>query len=160
MHRQRLTPMNRRVGTAHHDAVARLRWWAVPTLLLLLLLCTSLQAQQARPPQPAAVVIDPLVRDLLTTNPTTPGDILRVLDVLIELRQAKAGEPLLKQLVDLQLDDAKLAALYGEFGAGFFLKLARTGELNPTAGQFADKVMAAAKSRSATRNKSISSLSS
>src|SRR5271170_1006312 len=83
----------------------------------------EIQAQEAPPPKPAAVVADPLARDLLATNPTTPTDILRVLDVLIELRQAKAGEPLLKQLVDIQLDDAKLAALYGEFGAAFFLKL-------------------------------------
>jgi CheY-like chemotaxis protein len=127
--------------------VACLRLAAASLLLALFLLGASASeslAQEAPPPKPAPLVTDPLARDLLSTNPTTPSDILRVLDVLVELRQAKAGEPLLKQVVEMQLDDAKLASLYGEFGAALFAKLARTAELNPAAGQFADKVIAAA----------------
>ncbi len=155
MHRLNLASttvfLARRVGIAHHATRVLTSWWAMPTLLFTSTLLfvaigspATINAQEAAPPKPASVVTDPLARDLLATNPNTPVDIVRVLDVLIELRQAKAGQSLLQKLIEMQLDDGKLAELYGEFGAGVFLKLARSADLSPAAGQFADKVIAAA----------------
>jgi hypothetical protein len=103
-----------------------------------------LLAQQPPAGRPAPVVTDPVARDLLATNPATPGEIIRVLNMLVDLGQAKAGEGLLSKLASLPLDDDQLADLDRQFGSGVFLKLSLAADLQPLGKQFADRVLAAA----------------
>jgi CheY-like chemotaxis protein len=123
--------------------VMRITYCVCLPVISVLLAAPALRAQEAAPPKPAPIIADPLARDLVGTNPTTPVEIVRVLDTLIDLHQAQAGAGLLKKLTDAQLDDAKLAELYNHFGSGVFLKLSLAQPLNPAATQFAERVLAA-----------------
>ncbi len=109
-------------------------------------LVAPLAAQEPAAP-PAPVVDDPLARDLLATNPSTPAEMLRVLDVLVNLKQAKAGTGLLAKLAGANLNDEQMAALVREFGSGKFLKLSLVPELQPQGKQWADSVLAGANRR-------------
>jgi CheY-like chemotaxis protein len=117
------------------------------SILIGVCACWALAAQAqppATPPKPAPVVTDPFARDLLATNPTTPADIVRVLSLLIDLNQAKAGEGLLRKLSDMALDDDQLTELDRQYGSGMFLKFSLPADLQPLGKQFADRVLAAA----------------
>jgi hypothetical protein len=102
---------------------------------LVLLLSTSIASAQAP--------TDPIVRDLLATNPTSPANILRVVKSLIDLREAAAAKPLLTKLNDMPLDDGQLVVLFNEHGSATFLQLAGQAALAPQGKEFADKVFAA-----------------
>ncbi|MBX3414933.1 MAG: hypothetical protein KF708_19770 [Pirellulales bacterium] len=92
----------------------------------------------------AALANDSDVVALLETNPTTPSQLLRAVNVLIDLKKAPAARPLLTRLAAEPLDDAQLTTLAEEFGSGVLLRLARQVELQPMGGEFSARVTAAA----------------
>ncbi|HEX4132763.1 MAG TPA: hypothetical protein VHZ24_22200 [Pirellulales bacterium] len=101
------------------------------------------QAQQPAPAAPAPVPRDPVARELLATSPTTPSNMLRVINALVDLHEGRAAGPLLQRLNDTPLDDAALYDLFQEHGSSVFLKIAQQPELTPLGKQFADKVLTA-----------------
>ena len=128
-------------------------------LITLVWLCSAppLRAQPgdgpaADAPQPADAAVttmrsradDFTVRELLETNPTTPAELVRVADLLIDLGAMVEAAPLTERLAQTQLDEATLAALAEQFGSATFLKFALVEELRPDGRKFADAVFSAA----------------
>lgn len=89
----------------------------------------------------AAFASDPDVQTLLETNPTTPAELLRGVNVLIELRKTPAARPLMSRLAAANLDDEQLAALVEQHGAAVFLRLARLPELQPMGSAFSARAL-------------------
>lgn len=92
----------------------------------------------------AALAGDPDVQALLETNPTTPAQLLRAVNVLVDLRKAPAARPLISRLAAMNLNDEQLAALVEEFGSAALLRLARLRELQPMGVQFSARALGAA----------------
>lgn len=92
----------------------------------------------------AALANDSDVVALLETNPTTPSQLLRAVNVLVDLKKAPAARPLLTRLAAEPLDDAQLAALLEEFGSGVFLRMANQVELQPLGAEFSGRALASA----------------
>jgi CheY-like chemotaxis protein len=105
-------------------------------------LCLPLSVALAQQP-----VQDPVVRNLLATNPTAPENIIRVVMALIDLRQPAAAQGLMKQLSEMPLEDETLIALHKEYGSSVFVKLALQPALAPLGKQFADRVFEATNKR-------------
>ncbi len=143
----------------------RLRGPALLAIALLLLPCTWGLAQDeddaepgpgpARPAaQPAAPAksapkLDlrfepPAIRSVLEGNPTTPKELIRAVETLVDLRRPELAKPFLKQLLDAKPDAKTLIALAGEFGSASFLKFAHNPDLAPEGAQLADAVLSAA----------------
>jgi CheY-like chemotaxis protein len=87
---------------------------------------------------------DETVRELLQTNPTSPAELVRVADLLIDLSAMVQAAPLTARLAQAQLDEAGLASLAEQFGSATFLKFALVEELQPDGRKFADAVLSAA----------------
>lgn len=87
--------------------------------------------------------VDPIVAALLETNPQTPEELLRVTDILIDLREPALARPLVDRLTAATLDESQLADLGRKFGTGLLVKISAAPELGPAASQFADAVAAA-----------------
>lgn len=127
---------------------------AAALMLTLLVSPASLRAQQARPDDlPAAPDEDPLVEAVLETNPTTPEQLVRAVNVLVDLKRPAAARPLLQQLLDLQLADDQLAALADRLGAGQLLKLSTDPQLQPEGRQFAQSALDASDRRAADEDR-------
>jgi hypothetical protein len=86
----------------------------------------------------------PAIRSVLEANPTTPSELLRAVDVLVELGRPELARPLMKRLVESKPDAKALAALAAEFSSAMFVKLAQNEALAPEAAQFSDAVLSAA----------------
>ena len=84
---------------------------------------------------------DPAVRALLATNPSTPEELLKAIDVLIDLRATDDAYALLKQLDKAKLDEEAWADLVEKFGSALFLRLAFIGDLQPEGRQISDVAM-------------------
>jgi len=93
----------------------------------------------------AALATDPDVQTLLETNPTTPSQLLRGVNVLVDLRKGPAGRPLMSRLAAANLDDEQLAALVEQYGAAVFLRLARLPELQPMGAAFSARALDASR---------------
>jgi HEAT repeat protein len=90
------------------------------------------------PEEPSAAV-----EAIRQTDPQTPDQLMRAIDQLIRLERSDVAGEYLDRLVKLSLDDSALAALYEQFGTATMLRLARTSDLAPQAGDFANSVMQA-----------------
>ncbi len=124
------------------------------TFVAALHCCAQSWAQAPAQPAPAAEAppIDPsltpernpAIRAVLELPRRDPADFFQAVTWLIELGRPDLAKPILDELAAQQLTDAQRAALVEQFGSGAMLKLARTKELEPLGGQFADAAMAAA----------------
>ncbi len=74
---------------------------------------------------------DPVVRVLLERPPQTVSGLARLVNTFIDLNEAPYAAASLKKLLDMQLDEDKLVALYRELGSAFFLKISRNDVLSP-----------------------------
>jgi HEAT repeat protein len=105
---------------------------------------TTLTCAQPEPAaaEPAATtdLPDPHVQAVLETSPTTPYELVRAIEVLIDLRQAAAAVPLVEKLVAAQLDDKACFELMESFGPATFLKIARSQPLGPSGARFANQI--------------------
>ena len=74
---------------------------------------------------------DPVVTVLLASNPTTPAEIFRTAQLLLEAGRPELAKRFLKKLLDAKLDDGQWAALVDEFHTSAFTDLAGRAELRP-----------------------------
>lgn len=134
---------------------------ALSLLALALLPAAHLSAQEADDEQPfgaeeaveeakkpvALPSHDPVVLALMARKPTTPEELARTIDTLIELRAMYEAGLLTKQLLDAKLDDAGWAALVDRVGSPVFLRMALIGELQPEGRQVSDAALSAVERR-------------
>ena len=74
---------------------------------------------------------DPVVTALLASKPTTPAEIFRTAQVLLEAGRPELAKGFLKKLLDAKLDDGQWTALVDEFHTTAFSDLAGRSELRP-----------------------------
>ena len=72
---------------------------------------------------------------------TEPQHYLSAVLSLVDLGRPELAAPILKELVDLNLNDQRRAELVDQFGSRRFLQLARVAALSPPAQQFAEACM-------------------
>ncbi|MBS0208898.1 MAG: hypothetical protein JSS27_08090 [Planctomycetes bacterium] len=121
--------------------MVRLCLW-LPVITALLVTPALGQEPAARP---APVITNPAARDLVATNPTEPSNIARVINSLIDLREAPAAAPLLTRLAGIEMDDAALLRFYREYGAGTLMKWSGQPALKAIADPFQEKILEAVK---------------
>lgn len=90
---------------------------------------------------------DPLVRAVLDNKPTTPEELLRAIDTLIDLRAMYEADLLVDQLAKSQIDNERWADLVDEVGSAVFIRLAVNADLQPKGKEIADAALAAADRR-------------
>jgi len=73
--------------------------------------------------------LEPAVQAVLESNPQTPFELLRAIDILADLDQAALAKPLVDELATRQLEPEDKAALVKQLGSARLLKLARHAEL-------------------------------
>ena len=86
---------------------------------------------------------DRVVEAVLETRPRTPEQLLRAINLLIDLKRPAAAGTLLEQLRAAVTDDASRAALADRFGTAVFVKLSAQPELQPAGAEFAAEVLSA-----------------
>ncbi len=94
--------------------------------------------------QAPAALADPAVLAILESHPTTPAELLRAIDILVDLKQAPLAKPMVDELAGRKLDLAAKAALAERFHSAKLLKLARNAELGAVLGPFIDDVLKSA----------------
>ncbi|MBX9789880.1 MAG: hypothetical protein K2Y37_13265 [Pirellulales bacterium] len=87
---------------------------------------------------------DQTVQALLETKPSTPSELLRVTQTLIDLGHPIAARPLVKQLIAAQLDGEAAASLLNSVGSACLLKLSRAAWLQPDGETSAESIWNAA----------------
>lgn len=129
---------------------------SIVVLLVVALVCaiptSSAWSQVSAPAAPAAEAdfsSDPVVAAVLETRPRTAEQLLRAVNLLVDLKRPAAAKSLLEQLMAIELDDAGRAALVDQFGTAIFVKLSAQAELQPEGAQFASDALAAVERRAA-----------
>jgi len=74
---------------------------------------------------------DPVVTALLASKPTTPSEIFRTAQLLLEAGRPELAKGFLKKLLDAKLDDGQWTTLVDEFHTPAFTDLAGRTELRP-----------------------------
>ncbi len=87
---------------------------------------------------------DPAVLAVLESHPKTPSELLRAIDILVDLDRASLAKPFVDTLVQTKLNQAAKAALAHQFNSATLLKLAHDSELGPVLGPFVDDVLTSA----------------
>jgi hypothetical protein len=95
-------------------------------------------------PTEAALPEDPAVQAVLESHPQTPAELLRAIDILVDLNHAALAKPFVEELSKTQLDLAAKAALAAQFNSAKLLKLARNEELAPALGTLVDDILKSA----------------
>ena len=88
--------------------------------------------------------LDPAVNEIVLSDPQSPDELVRAIDVLSKLDRHELAKGYLQKLVDLQLDRVALANLQRRVGSGVLVKLSVIRELNPQAREFARSALNAA----------------
>jgi CheY-like chemotaxis protein len=122
-----------------------------------MLLACSAAAFAQDPPTPPAEEVSPIEQLASETNPavlaalelprTEPRHYLDAILSLVDLGHPELAAPILKELIDLNLNDQQRAALVEEFGSHRLLQIARVASLAPAAQQFAEACMTATASQ-------------
>lgn len=136
----------------------------VLAVMTLMATTTTLQAQNANPfgqpgaqpapaptaqaPAPAPGVLpkpEPLVVRLVReSNPTTPLELTRAVQLMIQTSQLKEAKRYLQQLAALKMTPEEKAELQSKFGTGLLLEVSRQPDLQPEGAQVAEAVADAA----------------
>ena len=91
------------------------------------------------------VVDSAVVQAIRMRDPKTATDLLRAVDQLIRLERFDLASDYLAELAASDLDDIEMTRLQQEYGTAVFLRLTRSAELAPLGGQFARRVLRAAR---------------
>ncbi len=91
----------------------------------------------------AVTPLDPTVQAVLDFPAETPADVVRILNLLIDLGHAPLAKPYMQRLLEPKLDDATLIQLAERFSTAQFMKIARQKELNPEATQLVEAIISA-----------------
>lgn len=92
------------------------------------------EAEPAAPEEPA-------VQAVLESHPQSSAELLRAIDILVDLGQARLAKPFVDELTKRELDGVALAS---QFNSAKLLKLSRNLELDPALAPFIDKVFRSA----------------
>jgi HEAT repeat protein len=93
--------------------------------------------KDAEPAEPA-LPTDPAVIAILESAPATPVELVRAIDILVDLQHAALAKPYVDKLAQQQLDPATKTALVDRFNAATLVKLARDKELGPSLAPMVD----------------------
>ncbi|MFP6601968.1 MAG: hypothetical protein VB862_05535, partial [Pirellulaceae bacterium] len=85
-----------------------------------------------------------VVRLLRESNPSTPLELTRAVQLMIQTSQPKEAKRYLQQLVALNMTPQEKAELQLKFGTGLFLQFSREPDLQPEGAQVAEAVAEAA----------------
>ena len=157
------TLQQRTIGPAHES---RLRWFIA---VLLFLHVPLLHGQNpnpvgpfGEPVAPALPVANPLlkpgsdqprplpvqeplvVRLLRESNPTTPFELTRAVQLMVQTSQLKEAKLYLVRLAALQMNAEEKANLQRDYGTAFFLRISRLPELQPEGTQLGEMIADAA----------------
>jgi len=91
------------------------------------------------PPKP----VDPAVITILESNPTSPSDLVRSIDALLNLGAAEDAAKLFKKLAATPLTEQQRAALGRQFDAGIWFRFSQVKEFGPEGTKFVGSIMAA-----------------
>jgi len=105
-------------------------------------------APTAQTPPPAPGVLpkpEPLVVRLVReSNPATPLELTRAVQLMIQTGELKEAKRYVQQLVGLKMTAEEKAELQREYGTAFLLQLAREPDLQPEGSQVAEAISDAA----------------
>ncbi len=95
-------------------------------------------------PAAAEEEVDPLVKSVVDAQPTSPVDLLRSIEVLLDYGRPDVAKKLLDQLNALTLTPDQLVELHTRFRSALFFRIARDSSLGPAGPAFAKNVQDAA----------------
>ncbi len=152
--------------TTHSTALSGQAINRIVALLVITLMATgtNLRGQGTNPfgqpgakPAPTPTVQNPgplpgvlptpeplVVRLVRESNPATPLELTRAVQLMIQTSQLKEAKRYLQQLVALKMTPEEKAELQRKFGTGLFLQLSREADLQPEGAQVAEAVADAA----------------
>jgi hypothetical protein len=87
------------------------------------------------PPPP-----NPIVEAVRQSNPRTPEELVRAVQIMIDASEWTEAEKYLQLLLDLELDDEAAYRLYRKVGPAFLVRLQRQSQLQPKAKEWADRL--------------------
>ncbi|MFP6621496.1 MAG: hypothetical protein VB877_19280 [Pirellulaceae bacterium] len=95
-----------------------------------------------RAAQPSAqpVEVPLVVRLLRESNPTTPFELTRAVQLMVQTSQLKEAKQYLVRLAALKMSPAEKANLQRDYGTAFFLRISLVPELQPEGSQLAELV--------------------
>jgi len=154
------------MATAHQSTFRGQTTTRIIVLVAIALIVTgtSLHAQNPNPfgqpgvkPAPAPNPLQPaplpsvlptpeplVVRLVRESNPSTPLELTRAVQLMIQTSQLKEAKSYLQQLVALKMTPQEKAELQLKFGTGLFLQFSREPDLQPEGAQVAEAVAEAA----------------
>lgn len=91
-----------------------------------------------------AVPDDPAVLAVLESHPKTPAQLLRAIDILLDLDRADLARPLVEELSQKKLNVTAKAALVNQFNSATLMKLAHNAELAAVLGPLVDDLFQSA----------------
>ena len=98
-----------------------------------------------------------VVKSMRDANPTSPHELARAINVMLNVRQYDEAKIYLQKLIDTSLNDMQTFDLMNQVGPDFFLVLRDQGELQPEGSDYALKSFQAAR-RAAVSPQRISKL--
>jgi len=87
---------------------------------------------------------DPILATIRESNPSTPPELMRAIDTLIDFGAREEAKAYIDKLLALNPPATELIALHKQFGSATFYRLRRDEELGEGATKLADAVMDAA----------------
>ncbi len=106
---------------------------------------TANVAPVTQPAAPMSEATKVVVRALVESNPQTDLELGKAVKMLLDVEQFQTAKTYLAQLQTIATDDASLFRVYEELGSDFFLRIHGLEALQPEGREFANKVLAAAK---------------
>ncbi len=104
------------------------------------------KANRAPDPDQAETAMpdDPAVQAVLESHPETPAQLLRAIDILVDLDHADLAKPLVDELGQRKLSVTDKAALANQFNSATLMKLARDAKLGAVLGPLVDDLFKSA----------------
>ncbi len=90
---------------------------------------------------PAGEERDPVVLAIREADPTTPTDLTRAIQTMMDLGRPDEAGKYLDKLIAAGIDKDAMIALHRQYGSGFFIGLSRYKPLAPQGLQFGRKVL-------------------
>ncbi len=103
----------------------------------------------ARPAKTAAPPAEPLpddaaVRSIVLSNPSTPVELVRAIDLLLQMDYSQPAAPLVEKLAAAKVSADLSQQLVRDFGSAVFLKMAFEPKLQPAGKTVSDAILNAA----------------
>ncbi len=96
---------------------------------------------------------DPLVRSVVNSKPSTPVELLRAVEILMDYGRLDVAKQMFDQLNAMTLTPNQLVDLHNRFRSGLFFRMTREPRLGAAAPTFAKSVLDAAKRAAQDRDR-------